>query len=83
MAERILSDDEAGAINDRMAAQIEQRRRATPNRRQQADDRRRSAKSPLPDRRRICAYCFQRGDHPTAAHCLRALERPDRILNAK
>jgi hypothetical protein len=27
------------------------------------------------DRRRICGYCYQRGDHPTAAHCMRALER--------
>jgi len=82
MGEPNLSDDDAEAINDRMAAQIEQRRQATPNRRQQADDRRRTSKPPDRERRVICKYCFQRGDHPTAAHCLRALERPDRILNA-
>jgi hypothetical protein len=68
MDERKLDDRSADAINDRMAAQIEQRRRQTP-------DRRRRASRPVVERRLICGYCFQRGDHPTPGHCLRALER--------
>ena len=79
---RNLNDGDAAAINDAMAARIEQRRLAAPNRRQEAHDRRRDSAPGVPDRRMVCEYCFQGGDHPTAAHCLRALERPDRILDA-
>jgi hypothetical protein len=75
MDERKLDDRSADAINDRMAAQIERRRRERP-------DQRRSSNPPVIERRAICAYCFQRGDHPTAGHCLRALERGSRIADA-
>jgi hypothetical protein len=27
------------------------------------------------ERRHRCSFCYQPGDHPTASHCLRALER--------
>jgi hypothetical protein len=30
---------------------------------------------PVKIERRTCNYCHQPGDHPTPAHCLRALER--------
>ena len=73
MNEPNLNDREADAINDQMVAAMEQRRRGMPNRRQSSADR-----QPSVERRRICGYCFQRGDHPTAAHCMRALERPGR-----
>jgi len=69
------SDQEADAINEQMVAAMEQRRRGLPNRRQSSDDRQ---KSPVVERRRICGYCYQHGDHPTAAHCMRALERRSR-----
>jgi hypothetical protein len=70
MDERPLTQQEADAINERMAAAMDQRRRARPERRTQ-----RSAAKPSTERRRICGYCYQAGDHPTAAHCMRALER--------
>ena len=70
MDERPLSEQEADAINDRMAAAMDQRRRAQPERRTQG-----GATKPHKERRRICGYCYQTGDHPTAAHCMRALER--------
>jgi hypothetical protein len=70
MDERAPSDQEADAINEQMARAMEQRRRVQPERR-----RTRSAASPRVERRRICGYCYQPGDHPTAAHCMRALER--------
>ena len=76
MDERNLSEQDADAINDQMAAQIERRRRERPNQRQ-------SSIPPAVERRVICSYCYQRGDHPTAAHCMRALERSDRIVNDK
>jgi hypothetical protein len=69
--DRSLSDDEADAINEQMARAMEERRRVQPERR----GARRTA-SPSVERRRICGYCYQPGDHPTAAHCMRALERP-------
>jgi hypothetical protein len=72
MNEPNLSDQEADAINEQMVAAMEQRRQRLPNRRQSSDDRQ---KRPVVERRRICGYCFQRGDHATAAHCMRALER--------
>jgi hypothetical protein len=62
------NDREADAINDLMVQQMEQRR-------QERVERRTQSRSPTVERRTICSYCFQRGDHPTAAHCLRALER--------
>jgi hypothetical protein len=74
MDERNLNDQQADAINDQMAAQIERRRREMPDQRRRAGPR-------TTERRQICSYCFQRGDHPTAAHCMRALERSDRIVN--
>ena len=77
MDERKPSDRDADEINDRMAAQIEERRKSLPNRR-----RRCVFRAPALERRRICAYCFQRGDHRTVADCLRALERVDRIIEA-
>ena len=75
MNEPNLSDREADAINDQMVAAMEQRRQGLPNRRQSSNDRQ---KAPGVERRRICGYCYQRGDHPTAADCMRALERPSR-----
>jgi hypothetical protein len=66
--EQPISDQEAANINDRMAEQIERRRRDRPERRQ------RSERINL-ERRKICSYCFQPGDHQTPAQCLRALER--------
>jgi len=72
MSEPNLSEREADAINEEMVAAME-RRRGMPNRRQRS-----SVRQPSAERRRICGYCFQRGDHPTAAHCMRALERPGR-----
>ena len=75
MDEPQLNAQEADAINERMVQQIEQRR-------QQRQERRQRSVAPAVERRVICAYCFQRGDHPTPAHCLRALERPDRVRNS-
>jgi hypothetical protein len=72
MSQPNLNDREADAINDQMVAAME-RRRGMPNRREASTGR-----QPSVERRRICGYCFQRGDHPTAAHCMRALERPGR-----
>ena len=45
-------------------------RRAHPDRRNSQ-----SSARPARERRKMCAYCFQPGDHPTPGHCLRALER--------
>jgi D-serine deaminase-like pyridoxal phosphate-dependent protein len=69
MSEPRLTPEEENAINERIAKQIEERRRQRPDR------RRRTGSAPTAERRRTCAYCFQAGDHPTAKHCLRALER--------
>jgi hypothetical protein len=71
-----LSDQDANAVNDRMVQQMEQRRRERQERRTHR------AGSPSVERRRICGYCFQRGDHQTAAQCMRALERADNVLNS-
>ena len=62
------SQREADAINDHMVEAMARRRQERP-------DRRRSPATPRVERRQVCAYCFQRGDHPTPAFCLRALER--------
>jgi hypothetical protein len=68
MDEPQLNEQEANAINEQMVRQIEQRRR-------EKQDRRKQTVPPAVERRVVCSYCFQRGDHPTPAHCLRALER--------
>jgi hypothetical protein len=59
---------EADAINDGMVQAMDRRRLARP-------ERRRGLTTPRVERRQICGYCFQPGDHPTPAQCLRALER--------
>jgi hypothetical protein len=69
--ESSLSAEEADAINERMARAMAERRSARPERRGP-----RNSAAPRIERRRICGYCYQPGDHPTAAHCMRALERP-------
>ena len=68
--ERSLTNEEAEAINERMARAMAERRKVKPERR-----RTRSTAGAGVERRRICGYCYQPGDHPTAAHCMRALER--------
>jgi hypothetical protein len=69
--QRGVTAEEAGAINDRMVREMELRRRAQPERRQV----RVSSLPPAKERRRICAFCHQNGDHQTPTQCLRALER--------
>jgi hypothetical protein len=64
----VASQYEADAINDAMVQAMARRREERPNRRH-------TRTSPRVERRQICAYCFQHGDHPTPAFCLRALER--------
>jgi hypothetical protein len=71
MDQRLPTQQEADTINDRMVQQMELRRQARPERRQRVGTRVPAAK----ERRRICAFCFEPGDHPTPVHCLRALER--------
>lgn len=69
--QRAVTAAEAGAIDERMVREMERRRQAQPERRQ-------GLGSSLPradERRRICAFCHQTGDHHTPAQCLRALER--------
>jgi hypothetical protein len=70
MDERIATERQATSVNDEMVRQIELRRQAQPERR-----KRNSGFSGAQDRRRICAFCHQPGDHWTAAQCLRSLER--------
>ena len=50
---------------------MELRREALPEQR----DASRSDAPVVKERRQMCAFCSQRGDHPTPAHCLRTLER--------
>jgi hypothetical protein len=69
MSEPRLTPEEEDAINEQMARQIEERRSQRPER------RRGRGPAPAVERRRVCSYCFQPGDHPTPRHCLRALER--------
>ena len=67
----VATPQDETTINELMVRQMELRRQALPEQRQ-------AARSPAPianERRRICGFCSQRGDHPTPAHCLRALER--------
>lgn len=63
------TQQQADNTNDEMARRMEERRLSRPERRSGV------SKPVTPERRLVCAYCFQRGDHPTPAHCLRALER--------
>jgi len=62
---------EAGAIDERMVREMERRRQAQPERRQSGGP----SLAPANERRRICAFCHQTGDHRTPTQCLRALER--------
>jgi hypothetical protein len=62
-----LPNPDEDAANEQMVRQMEQRRQARP-------DRRVSTNQPvINERRRICEYCYQPGDHRTAADCLLAL----------
>lgn len=68
MTNGMPNEREANGINDLMVQQMEQRRR-------ERQERRKALRPQTPERRRVCSFCFQEGDHPTAAHCRRALER--------
>jgi hypothetical protein len=48
---------------------------AMTKRRVERMERRQGVRTPKVERRRLCGYCFQPGDHSTPAACLRALER--------
>jgi hypothetical protein len=64
------TEQEAAAIQAEMVKQMERRRMERPERRQ------RPSAGPLArERRRLCLFCYQPGDHRTAAECLGALER--------
>jgi hypothetical protein len=67
----IATQQEEATINAQMVRQMELRRQALPEQRLASGSGREVAN----ERRRTCAFCCQRGDHPTPAHCLRALER--------
>ena len=64
------TDRDADAINEAMVKQMELRRQERPERRQRA-----AARPEGGERRRICSFCYQPGDHRTAAQCLGALDR--------
>ena len=75
--QRSLAERQAHTVNDEMVKQMNLRRQARPERRQRAASGV-PAVSVVPasgERRRVCGFCYQPGDHPTAAQCLRALER--------
>jgi hypothetical protein len=55
-------------VDDEMVRQMEIRRQAR-------RERRRRVAPPANERRLRCSYCYQPGDHPAPAHCLRALDR--------
>jgi hypothetical protein len=66
----IATQQEETIINELMVRQMALRRVALPEQRQSP-----SATAPIAnEQRRICAFCGQRGDHPTPTHCLRALQ---------
>jgi hypothetical protein len=68
---RSLTQQEATTVNDEMVRKMNLRRKERP-------ERRRPSLSTVPvvrERRRICSFCYQPGDHQTAAQCLSALER--------
>jgi hypothetical protein len=62
------------AVNAQMVRQMELRRQARPERRQRSAPR--SNAVVAHERRRVCGFCHQPGDHATPTQCLRALERP-------
>jgi hypothetical protein len=68
MYEPIRSEQGANTIDDQMVREMEERRKARP-------ERRVARKTVASERRRHCTFCHQPGDHPTPVHCLRALER--------
>ena len=55
-------------VDDEMVRQMEIRQQARP-------ERRKRVAPPVNERRQRCSFCYQPGDHPTPAHCLRALDR--------
>jgi hypothetical protein len=67
--DRKPADLDEDAANESMVRQMEERRRVQPERRTAP------GKAVAHERRQTCSYCHQPGDHPTPAHCLRALER--------
>ena len=67
----MATQQEEATINEQMVRQMELRRQALPEQRKTSGSRGAVAI----ERRRTCAFCCQRGNHPTPAHCLRALER--------
>ena len=69
-ANYIAAEREGTRADELRVRELALRRRAHPDRRHSD-----SSRTPTNERRKICGYCFQRGDHPTPAHCLRALER--------
>jgi hypothetical protein len=71
MDEHGRTAEDGDTINDQMVRAMEARRQSRPERRQRVG----SSAPVANERRRICAFCYQSGDHPTAAHCRRALER--------
>ncbi len=68
MAEITASERDANAIDEAMARRLTVRRLAQP-------ERSRTVGIPGVERRQVCGYCFQHGEHQTPAACLRALER--------
>jgi hypothetical protein len=70
MEQHDVTERQATSVNDEMVRQIELRRLAQPERRKRVDGAVRTQ-----ERRRICSFCHQPGDHWTAAQCLRSLER--------
>ena len=68
MLENIADQQDAEAVNEAMV-------QAMARRRQQLPEKRRVVAAPRVERRQVCGYCFQHGDHRTPAQCLRALER--------
>jgi hypothetical protein len=68
MADVTTSQQQAEAMNDEMAQQMRRSRLERP-------ERRRGETTPLIERRQVCAFCFQPGDHRTPTACLYALER--------
>ena len=73
MAEDKNVKGDADAINDQMVRQMELRRRKTPERRRQTSSDAAGGERKDKERRVICSFCFQPGDHRTPAQCLRAL----------
>jgi hypothetical protein len=64
------TEQDADEINEQMVRQMELRRQERPERRQRP-----SVQPVGGERRRICSFCYQPGDHRTANQCLGALER--------